>query len=379
MKVAMLIPDNRDEFKDYSNPNPRFGPAPTALLEGFAQIPDCEIHVVCCLHRPLPAPEKLADNIWYHAVIVPKWGWRLAYLGCVWTLRRKLHALRPDVVHGQGTERYCALSAALSGFPNLITLHGNMRAVSQALQAKLFSFHRFAAFLEPITLRLTDGVICLSNYTKREVGALAHRTWILPNAVDSTFFTVPRHPPVIPTIFCAGTVDPRKNQHRLIMALDELAARIPIRLMFAGRHSIPDTYAAKFLRLCADRPWCHYEGSLDVTKFQEALGGATVLVLPSLEDNCPMVILEAMAAGVPVAASAIGGIPDLIENGVSGVLFDPSNEASIRSGIELLLCNTGAAQRIADVALQRAHVRFSPAAVARRHLEIYRELLSSAS
>src|SRR5215218_1124616 len=110
VKIAIVVTDNRDEFRDYSNAKPYFGPAPAALLEGFAQCPEVEIHLVCCLHRPLPAPGKLASNIWYHSVVVPRWGWRFLYVGCVWQLRRKLRKIRPDIVHGQGTERYCALS-----------------------------------------------------------------------------------------------------------------------------------------------------------------------------------------------------------------------------------------------------------------------------
>ena len=89
-----------------------------------------------------------------------------------------------------------------------------------------------------------------------------------------------------------------------------------------------------------------------------------------------MAILEAMAAGVPVAASQIGGIPDLIGNGVNGVLFDPNDDASIRNGVDLLLRDPAAATKMSQVARERARVRFSPAAVARRHLEIYQELLA---
>ena len=89
-----------------------------------------------------------------------------------------------------------------------------------------------------------------------------------------------------------------------------------------------------------------------------------------------MVILEAMAAGVPVAASAIGGIPDLIQHGVTGLLFDPLDEAAIREQIELLLRDPESAGRMSTAALERARACFLPEAVARRHLDIYRELLS---
>jgi glycosyltransferase involved in cell wall biosynthesis len=375
MKVAILIPDNRDEFREYSDPEPRFGPAPTALLEGLASLPNCEIHIVCCTHRSLRSPSKIAGNIWYHSLVVPKWGWRLAYLGCVWAIRRKLHALHPDIVHGQGTERYCALSAALSGFRNVITIHGNMRAVSKALRAKPFSFHWLAGLLETVALVRTEGVVCLTSYTRHQVTRWARRTWLVPNAVDSTFFHVQREPALTPTIICAANADVYKNQAGLIRAMDNVARTRSITLLLAGKISPDDASGAEVLRLCSERPWCRHLGSLDRNGFQALLGRATLLILPSLEDNCPMVILEAMAAGVPVAASKIGGIPDLVESGVTGMLFDPTDAVSMRAAVENLLADPHAARRRAESAQELARIRFSPLVVAQRHLEIYHDLL----
>jgi len=57
------------------------------------------------------------------------------------------------------------------------------------------------------------------------------------------------------------------------------------------------------------------------TDLKAHLRQATLLALPSLEENCPMVVLEAMAAGVPVVAARVGGVPDLIEEGKTGILL----------------------------------------------------------
>ena len=105
------------------------------------------------------------------------------------------------------------------------------------------------------------------------------------------------------------------------------------------------------------------------------LATASFVVLPTREDNCPMVVLEAMAAGVPVMASKVGGVPDLIEPGKTGLFCDPDRPESFREGVETLLSDRDAARQIAAAAKSEARRRFHPEVVARKHLEIYREVL----
>jgi glycosyltransferase involved in cell wall biosynthesis len=109
------------------------------------------------------------------------------------------------------------------------------------------------------------------------------------------------------------------------------------------------------------------------------LSQATMLVLPSLEDNCPMTVLEAMAAGVPVVAAQVGGLPDLIEEGKTGFFCDPVDAASMAAAVEMVLLDRTAAAEVARHARQRARERFHPEVIARRHVEIYREVLSNVS
>ncbi len=377
LKVAFLTTDNREHHRRYELAEPYFGTAPEALLQGFAQLSATEIHVVSCIQRPMRSPEKLADNIWFHTLLVPKIGWlRTGYQGCIRTARNFLNELQPDVVHGQGTERDCSISAVFSGFPNVMTIHGNMRLVAAVNRARPFSFEWIAGRLEAFTIPRSDGVVCITNYTQDAVRNLARKTWVAPNAVDQRFFETTRAPLEVPTILCVGHISPRKNQNALIRALDPLADRLAFKLAFLGEASPADRYSAEFFDLINTRPWCEYAGFANREELQERLAGAHVVALPSREDNCPMVVLEAMAAGVPVVAANVGGVPDLIEANVTGFLCDPDSADSMRQAVASVLEDPEAAQVIAQRAKHYALVHFHPHAIAQKHVEIYHEVLA---
>jgi glycosyltransferase involved in cell wall biosynthesis len=382
VKIAILTTDSREHFRDYDNLAPYFGTAPEALLQGFAQLGGTEVHVVSCTQQPLRSPEKIADNIWYHSLHVPKSGWmRTLYQGCVRATKKKLREIQPDIVHGQGTERDCALNAVFSGFPNVLTIHGNMRLVAKIERARPFSFWWNAARLETFTVPRSRGVVCITRYTRDAVAELAKKTWVVPNAVDASFFDVspeidPGHPPII---LCIGYICQRKNQNAFIRALDPLAAEKKLRLVFLGGASPAETYGREFFELIAARPWCEHVGFVSRSELKTRLRSAAFLALPSLEDNCPMAVLEAAATSVPVVAANVGGVPDLIEDGKNGLLFDPQNAAEMLAATGKILSQPEFARALALAANRRAKERFHPLVVARRHLEIYREVLNTRS
>ena len=379
MRIVVLTTDNREPHKDYANPQPHFGTAPAALLQGLALIPEIEVHVVACIRQPVSSPEKIAPNTYFHSLVVPQLGWmKTLFQGCVRAARRKIREIQPDLVHGQGTEADCSLSAIYSGFPNVLTLHGNMRSVARINGDPPFSYNWVAAKLEGFVLPRTDGVVCITSYTQRAVASLARRTWLLPNAVDASFFDVPAAPDLTapPVGLCVGTICGYKNQNDFIRALDPLAREKKFKILFAGG-VVKNAYGEEFNRLVRERPWCEHVGFLNREPLQAQLKAATFLALPTREDNCPMVVLEAMAAGVPVLASAIGGVPDLVQQEINGLLCDPDQPETFLNAVTRFLEDKNFAVRIAATAKEQARQRFHPLVIAQKHLEIYRAVIKT--
>src|SRR5215469_14993876 len=194
MRIVILTSDKRERYKDYKNPKPSFGPAPEALLQGFAALgSEIEVHVISCLQKPVPAEAKITGNTWYHGLHVPKIGWlRTVYQGCIRAVQKKIREIQPDIVHGQGTERDCAMCAIYSGFPNVLTIHGNMLTVAKHHHTYPGNIYwGMSALLETFALKRTIGVFCNSAYTESLVAPRAKRVWHVPNALQNAFFEAP--------------------------------------------------------------------------------------------------------------------------------------------------------------------------------------------
>lgn len=377
MKIAIVTTDSREHFKDYGKTVPYFGTAPEALLQGFAQLPEIEVHVISCARARMQSPEKLTPNTFFHGLYVRRIGWlSTAYQGCIRAVRKRLKEIQPDLVHGQGTERDCALDAVFSGFPSVLTIHGNMRLIAGVNRVKPFSPIWLAAQLEKITVPRASGVVCITHYTQKAMSDLSPRTWVVPNAVDASFFQVnadpaPEKPP---RILSVGRVCLRKNQNAFIRSLDALARERKFELLFLGDTDQGRPYDDEFFQLIRERPWCIYGGTASREQLKGHLREASALALPSLEDNCPMVVLEAMAAGVPVVAAKVGGVPDLVDEGKTGFFCDPLDAGSMAQAVGKMLTNRDTARDMAARAKEQALARFHPKVIAARHVEIYREI-----
>jgi len=380
MKIAILTTDNREAYRQYSTRAPYFGTAPNALFQGFAALPNLEVHILSCTQQPMSSPPKLAENIWFHSLDVPKIGWlRTAYAGCILAVRKELKKIQPDIVHAQGTERDCAISAVFQSIPKILTIHGNIRAITKLHRHSPLSFWGIQSQLEAFCLPRFAGVICISKYTQQQVSALANKTWLLPNATENLFFE--SRPTAVdsstpPLVLVVANVDSRKNQNALIQALDPLANKLKFIVKFYGRCG-EDSYGKEFRSLLETRPWCFWGGMIDRENLRNEFARATALVLPTREDNCPMVVLEAQASGVPVIASNVGGVPDLIEDGVTGLLTNPELPSTTPFALEKILTDKALAARIAEGGRKQALARYHPNVIATRHVEIYREVLSA--
>ena len=380
MKVAILTTDNREFYRDYGETMPHFGAAPEALLEGFAQMPELEIHVISCTRQPMKSPEKLADNIWFHSVYVPKLGWmRTSYQGCVRATRRKLKQIRPDIVHGQGTERDCAVSAVFSKFPNVLTIHGNMAELARLFNLPLGSFGWLAGQLENITLKRTRGVFCNSEYTEKLVNPRALRTWRVPNAIRGAFFAPARVRPPVDTcvLLNVGVITERKRQIQLLDVARRLHEQgLKFELRFIGKYA-DDEYVKTFQERLAEAEAAGYArhiGFKSTGEIIDCYDGAHALLHCPSEEAFGLVVPEALARNVKFFGTRVGGLIDITAGVPDAELFALEDWDGLTNAIAQWM--RGGHPRSTRAAAGISAL-YHPLVIAKRHVEIYREVLST--
>ena len=103
-----------------------------------------------------------------------------------------------------------------------------------------------------------------------------------------------------------------------------------------------------------------FYGQVDSDEIAEAYRGARFLVIPSeWFEGCPLVILEAMSFGLPVIASRIGGLPELVDEGVTGMLFEPGNSADLAEKMGVLWWDPELCQSMGDAGRRKAVEHFN--------------------
>ena len=115
-------------------------------------------------------------------------------------------------------------------------------------------------------------------------------------------------------------------------------------------------------------------GHINRDQLERELSRANVFLLPSRQENAPMAIAEAMAAGVPVIASDRCGMPFMVQEGQTGFLIDPESNEQIAERLARLLDSESLSRQMAETGRRVAVERFHPHAVAEKTMAVYRTI-----
>jgi glycosyltransferase involved in cell wall biosynthesis len=299
------------------------------------------------------------------------------YASLPFRIARALRRGQPDVVLTQSPFEAAAALAARrvtrSRARVVVELHGDWRTATRLYGSRL------RRVLEPVTepmaraaLRRADVVRTISGYTTELIRPLGREpAAVFPAYVDlSAFVERPPAPlPEAPVALFVGVLERYKGVDVLAEAWPRIAARVPdatLRVVGDG------PLAAVVERL--DAQWDRRLTSDEVAR---ALDAASLLVLPSRSEGLPRIVIEAFCRGRAVVGTAAGGIPDIVEDGVSGLIVPPENADALADAVVRCLSDRPLLERLSAGARSNARPWLqTPEEFAQRTLELVERALA---
>jgi phosphatidyl-myo-inositol dimannoside synthase len=313
------------------------------------------------------APDRMRRSLLYR--LLPFWFVALGMLA-IW---RHCRRHRYDVIHV-----HWPLPLALFGWA--AQRAGRARLVTTFYGVELRWVKRSLPFLKGFlawAARRSDCVVAISTDTARELRQIVDvpvdvipYTAALPDAPTVAHSAVRSGP-----VLFVGRLVERKGVASLIEAVARLGEHGPL-LEVVGEGPERAALQARAQALGIARRVA-FRGKVPADVLQTSYAGAAVFVLPAVVDargdteGLGVVLLEAMNHGTPVIASRIGGIPDIVEDGVSGLLVPPGDATALAAALRQLLADPALARRLGEAGRMRAREWFSWEAIVERWKRVY--------
>jgi L-malate glycosyltransferase len=390
-----------------------------ALLKRLARVPDMQIAVACAAPGLAGSEIASSDNLQYYPISQGP-AWRLFdfrppdndsrhLVACAEVVRR----VNPDIIHIHGTERFYGLLGAqnLTTIPLVISLQGLLHEYARLRHYfGVTQFRDIIALQDPVNLFRWMGPFPeyahFCRAAKRELEILRGNRWFMGRslwdrahlmAVNPTarYFHVPE---MLRTSFHQSQWDIasctrhqiiftnantfRRGAEMLLDAVTILREDFPgISLALAGGvEELP--YGKRLQRrisLLGLNDAVQFLGKLNEKRMTTELCKAHVFVIPSLLENSPNSLCEAQLVGLPCVASYCGGIPSLVEEGQTGLLFTAGDATVLAERIRELFVDDHLARKLGAQARQTALTRHDPETVTRTVMKTYESVIREAS
>jgi glycogen(starch) synthase len=292
-------------------------------------------------------------------------------------------ASRADLVHVHLGEDLAVLpigaaAAKLHRLPLVLTVHLSLRHTLVVTDLRSAILKTLGGWIEGRGERSAGAVVVITPRLARMLlaqGVGEDRVRVIPPGVNASLFAGTHEDPfpgiTWPRVLFVGRLAPQKGVHTLVAAvclLEDPNAQI----LLVGDGPERPSLEREVRRLGLEGR-VHLLGFVPHDRLPAVLTHADLLVLPSLYEELGTVLLEAMWAGLPVVASKTGGIPDVVTDGVNGLLVPPSDAEALARAIDRALTNTHLARRLGAAARERAK-DYDWDVLAERVLEAYRDV-----
>jgi glycosyltransferase involved in cell wall biosynthesis len=383
LKIALMgsfpIYPFRDKIKFWNNRPDLTTTWNYNLAYALARIPELDVHFVTM--APLWKTKVLKDegltiHFVGHLPKLDKWDNLTDMRYSCSVLRRYLRKLKPDLIHGSGTDHEYAYVAATSKTPNVITVHGVMK--ENAVKAPppkgsvVWQYIRH----EPLAIKAAKHLISINPYVEQQFPEFKGKVYRIENPISPSFFSSkgePRHDFVF-----VGKMNERKRVLNLLEAVLQIKERHPgltVKLIGGGEAAYIEKIHV-FIKEHGLEGGVEFVGPLQQDEVAMEIAGAKCLVLPSIEETAPMVIAEAQAMGTPVVATDVGGVKHMVKDGESGFVVPPDRVDVLTERLATILDDHELRKKM-SVSARRAAQAYHPDEVARKTVACYQQIMES--
>ncbi|MGW0334913.1 glycogen synthase [Streptomyces sp. NPDC003011] len=288
------------------------------------------------------------------------------------------------------------LGKLLYGIPHVMTAH-SLEPLRPWKAEQLGGGYALSSWAERTAIETADGVIAVSGAMRDDIlgcyPALdPAKVHIVHNGIDTSLYQpdpgtdVLRRlglDPARPYVLFVGRITRQKGVPHLLRAVRDIDPAAQV-VLCAGAPDTPEIdqeFRDLFGELSAVREGVHWiPQMLPRPEVIQLLTHAAVFVCPSVYEPLGIVNLEAMACGTPVVASRVGGIPEVVDDGKTGVLVtvDDDFEAGLARALDAVIGDPATARRMGEAGRERAVGEFGWDAVARRTVRLYQEIIKQA-
>ena len=350
------------------------------IAERVSKLPDVELHIVAlsadsrkhelfgCTTHFLKRVRGRGANYFYNPRLI----------------KNKILEINPDLVHIHTTFASHAIASLMlpKKYPTIVTVH---QCIKSDIKSRLHPSIRqhikliIDPYLEKRLLEKAEHIVVPSPHLEEYYSALKNKISVIPNGVNLEEIrnsSWVNENLMHPSILFMGRLERIKGVDTLIRSIQLVVCLIPdVHLYIAGSGE-------------EEGELKHLVRKLDIVENVTFLGfisgdvkwscykSADLFVLPSLDDNAPVALPEAMACGKPVIASNVGGIPCVVEDDVTGLLFECGDVKDLAEKIVILLQNSELRGKMGRTGQERAK-EFSWDGIAKRTMKLYETIYST--
>jgi glycosyltransferase involved in cell wall biosynthesis len=354
------------------------------LSEGLAARGDLDVHVLTSAPG-LTSDQQTQSMSGVNVTAVPlseRFGCLTGFAIDRRRISRAMRRIAPDLVHVH-TQTMYPFAALERGYPSVLTPHGVFFKEVELVKGLVRRFQtRLGCLYERNAFRRARHIILLNRYLANTFGhLLGHaKLHFVDNPIDDRFFDLPDNSQPGEILFI-GMILERKGLMHLVDAasiLKSRGAQFAVKVVGPVRDH---EYLGRVKSRVAERGLqdrFDFIGMVTEDEVAERFSRCSMVVLPSFEETAPMAISQAQAAGKPVVATSVGGIPEMIEEGTTGHMVPFGDPQALADAIGRLLADPEKAKTMGRTAKATAESRYRRSAVIEKTLAVYNQALAHA-